>query len=101
MLFQPAEEEGPGAQRMVEAGALTEKYGGRRVAAMFGMHRSPLLPVGMVASKPGPLLAGCCDFDIVLHRTGRDPALAPPPPPPPPAAPVPRRPLDHTLLSRN
>ncbi len=75
MLFQPAEEEGAGAQRMVEAGALTEKYGGRRVAAMFGMHGSPLLPVGMVACKPGPLLAGCCDFDIVLHGSGGHGAL--------------------------
>ena len=70
LLFQPAEEAGAGAQRMVEAGALSERFGGRRVGAMFGMHGSPLLPVGMVASKPGPLLAGYCDFDIIMHGTG-------------------------------
>ncbi|MFL5340923.1 MAG: M20 family metallopeptidase [Gemmataceae bacterium] len=75
LVFQPAEENGAGAQRMVEAGALAERVGGRRVAAMFGLHGSPLIPVGVVASKPGPLLAGCCDFDIVVHGSGGHAAL--------------------------
>src|SRR5258708_2065210 len=57
MLFQPAEEDAAGAQRIVEAGALTEKFGGRRVAAMFGMHGRPLFAGGMGGCKPGPLRA--------------------------------------------
>ena len=60
---------------MVEAGALSERIGGRRVAAMLGLHGSPLLPLGVVASKPGALLAGCCDFDIVLHGSGGHAAM--------------------------
>jgi len=69
-LFQPAEEVGAGAQKLIEAGALEERIGGRRVTATFGLHGSPFLPVGMVASKPGPLLAGCIDFDIVIRGSG-------------------------------
>ena len=76
LLFQPAEEVGAGAQRMVDAGALSDKVGGRRVAAMFGLHGSPFLPLGWYATKTGPLLAGCCDFEIVIHGSGGHAALA-------------------------
>jgi amidohydrolase len=75
LVFQPAEEVGAGAQRMIEHGALSAKVGGRRVAAMFGLHGTPHLPVGFVATKAGPLLAGCVDFDITIHGTGGHAAL--------------------------
>src|SRR5262249_12704095 len=75
LLFQPAEEVGAGAQKMIEQGALSEKIGGRMVAAMFGLHGTPHLPVGLVATKPGPLLAGCADFEIVIHGYGGHAAL--------------------------
>jgi hippurate hydrolase len=75
LLFQPAEEVGAGAQRMIDAGALSDKVGGRRVSAMFGLHGSPLLPHGWYATKPGALLAGCSDFEITIHGTGGHAAL--------------------------
>jgi amidohydrolase len=75
LVFQPAEEFGAGAEKMIQHGALSEKFGGRRVAAMFGLHGTPHLPVGFVATKPGPLLAGCMDFDIVIHGVGGHAAM--------------------------
>jgi hippurate hydrolase len=75
LIFQPAEEDGAGAKRMTEAGVLSDKIGGRRVQAMFGLHCSPLIPVGTYATKIGPLLAGCCDFEVVIHGTGGHAAL--------------------------
>jgi amidohydrolase len=75
LLFQPAEEIGAGAQKMIEHGALSDKVGGRKVTAMFGLHGTPHLPVGVVATKPGPLLAGCADFEIVVHGVGGHAAM--------------------------
>lgn len=70
LLFQPAEEVGAGAQRMIADGALSNEVGGRRVAAMFGLHGSPFMPVGHYASRPGTLLAGCTDFAVTIRGTG-------------------------------
>ncbi len=75
LIFQPAEEQGAGALRMTEAGVLTDRVGGRPVRAMFGLHASPLIPVGTYATKTGPLLAGCCDFAITVHGSGGHAAL--------------------------
>jgi amidohydrolase len=74
-VFQPAEEFGAGAERMIEAGALSDRVGGHPVTAMFGLHGSPLLPVGMVATRPGPLLAGCVDFEVTLSGGGGHAAM--------------------------
>jgi amidohydrolase len=75
LIFQPAEEQGAGAMRMTDAGVLTPRIGGRNVNAMFGLHCSPLIPVGSFATKIGPLLAGCCDFEITVHGSGGHAAL--------------------------
>src|SRR5207244_3621878 len=75
LLFQPAEEEGAGAQRMIDDGALSNKVGGRRVAAMFGLHGSPMMPVGWYATKPGAILAGCSDFEITIRGSDGHAAL--------------------------
>jgi amidohydrolase len=60
---------------MIEAGALSDAVGGRRVGSMFGLHGSPNLPVGCVATKPGSLLAGYSDFEIIITGTGGHAAL--------------------------
>ncbi|KAL0441449.1 UNVERIFIED_CONTAM: IAA-amino acid hydrolase ILR1-like 4 [Sesamum radiatum] len=60
LVFQPAEEGGGGAKKMIEAGAL------ENVEAIFGIHSSSFLPVGEVASRSGPLLAGSGFFEAVL-----------------------------------
>ncbi|KAK6132356.1 hypothetical protein DH2020_033916 [Rehmannia glutinosa] len=76
LLFQPAEEAGNGAKRMIKEGALED------VEAIFAMHISHLLPTAVIGSRSGPLLAGCGFFKVVImgldgnpHHSG-DPILA-------------------------
>jgi len=65
LLFQPAEEGGLGAKLMAEEGVLENP----NVEAVFGLHGWPGLKVGMVATRPGPLLASVDGFTIRI--TGR------------------------------
>src|SRR3954471_11366755 len=60
-LWQPAEEGGGGADRLVKAGALDGRIG-PNVRAVFGLHGWPGLKVGTVATKPGTLLAATDQF---------------------------------------
>ncbi|XP_073043699.1 IAA-amino acid hydrolase ILR1-like 6 [Primulina eburnea] len=60
LIFQPAEEAGNGAKQMIEHGALED------VEAIFAMHVSHLLPVGVIGSRSGHLLAGCGFFKAVI-----------------------------------
>ncbi|KAK4389668.1 IAA-amino acid hydrolase ILR1-like 6, partial [Sesamum angolense] len=60
LLFQPAEEAGNGAKRMIREGALED------VEAIFAMHVSHLLPTAVIGSRSGPLLAGCGFFRAVI-----------------------------------
>ncbi len=63
--FQPAEEDGSGAQAMIDDG-LFERY---PVRAVYGMHNWPGMPVGSFAVRPGPMMAAAGVFDIRI--TGR------------------------------
>ncbi|KAL6996387.1 IAA-amino acid hydrolase ILR1-like 4, variant 2 [Sarracenia purpurea var. burkii] len=69
LAFQPAEEGGGGAKKMVDAGVL------ENVEAIFGLHVSPGLPIGEVTSKPGPLLAGSGFFEAVISGKGGHAAI--------------------------
>ncbi len=71
LVWQPAEEGGGGGRRLVEAGVLdeTEQFGPKVVAA-FGLHGWPVLPVGMVSTRPGPLLAATDTFELIFRGTG-------------------------------
>ncbi|KAL0365888.1 UNVERIFIED_CONTAM: IAA-amino acid hydrolase ILR1-like 6 [Sesamum radiatum] len=60
LLFQPAEEAGNGAKRMIREGALED------VEAIFAMHVSHLLPTAVIGSRSGPLLAGCGFFKAII-----------------------------------
>lgn len=60
MLFQPAEEAGNGAKKMIEDGALKD------VEAIFAVHVSHQHLTGVIGSRPGPLLAGCGIFRAVI-----------------------------------
>ncbi|KAK9162281.1 hypothetical protein Syun_003183 [Stephania yunnanensis] len=62
LLFQPAEEAGIGAKRMIEDGALED------VEAIFAAHVSHQHPTSVIGSRPGPLLAGCGFFRAVITR---------------------------------
>ena len=79
LLFQPAEEGGHGAKRMIEDGAL----GG--VDAIFGWHNWPAIPYGKAVCPDGAVMAGNGTFEILVKGQGghssqpevcRDPVLA-------------------------
>jgi IAA-amino acid hydrolase len=69
LLFQPAEESGAGAKRMIEDGAL------EGVEAIFAVHVSHQHPTSVIGSRTGALLAGCGFFKALI-RGGRDTVLA-------------------------
>jgi amidohydrolase len=84
LIWQPAEEEGGGAEKLVTAGVLDGRVG-PKVSAIFGLHGWPGLPVGLVSTKPGPLLAATDTFKLVVvgkgchgafPHAGRDPIVA-------------------------
>ena len=65
LIFQPAEEGGNGAVRMIEGGAL------EGVDAIFGFHVWMDLPSGIIGIKDGPFLAGAGVFEgRVLGKGG-------------------------------
>ncbi|MBA0721827.1 hypothetical protein Golax_009331 [Gossypium laxum] len=79
LVFQPGEESYAGAYHMIKEGAVDN------VHAIFGLHVTPELPTGTVASRPGPMLAGSARFQVIIQgkaghaaqpRTTRDPVLA-------------------------
>lgn len=65
LVFQPAEEPGRGARAMV-ADDLFDRF---PVAAMYGLHNIPGLPVGHLHVRPGPIMASEDNFTIDI--TGR------------------------------
>ncbi|ONI34716.1 hypothetical protein PRUPE_1G494400 [Prunus persica] len=66
LIFQPAEEAGNGAKRMIGDGALED------VEAIFAAHVSHEHPTGIIGSRSGALLAGCGFFRAVISgKTGR------------------------------
>ncbi|MEO1512914.1 MAG: amidohydrolase, partial [Planctomycetota bacterium] len=88
LIFQPAEENGGGGELMVDEGALAGASAGgvgRPVTRIFGLHGWPEMPLGTVASRPGPLLAATDDFEVTIKgvqahaawpHAGRDPIVA-------------------------
>jgi amidohydrolase len=84
LIWQPAEEVGGGAHRLVQAGVLDGRLG-PPVRAIFGLHGWPTLPLGSVSTKPGPLLAATDSFAATFlgrgchgafPHWGRDPIVA-------------------------
>jgi amidohydrolase len=69
LIWQPAEEGGAGAERLVTAGVLDGRIG-PKVEAIFGLHGWPGLKVGLVSTKPGPLLAATDNFTIQFRGRG-------------------------------
>jgi amidohydrolase len=69
LIWQPAEEGGGGAERLVEEGVLDGSLG-PKVRAIFGLHGWPGLKVGTVATKPGALLAATDNFAVTFVGRG-------------------------------
>ena len=64
ILFQPAEESFGGAKTLIRAGAL------QNVAAIFGMHNEPGLPVGEFATRGGAFYANVDRFVLRINGKG-------------------------------
>ncbi|KAM1016948.1 hypothetical protein ACFX13_047309 [Malus domestica] len=69
LVFQPAEEGGAGAKKMIAGGAL------ENVSAIFGLHVANHVPIAEVASRPGPFLAGAGFFEATISGKGGHAAL--------------------------
>ena len=79
LIFQPAEEGGHGARRMVEEGALDG------VDVIFGWHNWPAIALGEAVCPDGPVMSANGTFEIAVTGAGghasqpevcRDPVLA-------------------------
>ncbi|MBX3359729.1 MAG: amidohydrolase [Phycisphaeraceae bacterium] len=97
LVFQPAEEGGAGGRRLCEEGVLegddASRGGGEGggaglgepVRVIYGLHGWPQLPLGVVGSRVGPLLAATDGFTVTVKGTqahaayphlARDPIVA-------------------------
>lgn len=65
-IFQPAEETGAGAKRMIEDG-LFERF---PVDYVYALHNWPGIPQGGLQVNPGAMMASQDMFDIVLQGKG-------------------------------
>lgn len=69
-VFQPAEEGGAGGEKMCDDGALDGSRFGKPVDMIYGLHGWPELPLGMVATRTGPLLASTDEFVLTIRGRG-------------------------------
>ena len=69
LIFQPAEEGGGGAEVLVKAGVLDGRIG-PKVSQIFGLHGWPGLPLGVVSTRPGPLMASTDALKITVRGSG-------------------------------
>jgi amidohydrolase len=66
VIFQPAEEGGGGARRMMDDG-LFEQF---PMEAVFGMHNWPGNPVGTFGVTAGPMMASSNEFHVTVKGKG-------------------------------
>jgi hippurate hydrolase len=64
--FQPAEE-GLGGARVMVADGVLERFGIERA---YGLHYVAQLPVGVVGTRPGPMMASSDSFDVEITGHG-------------------------------
>ncbi|KAG5104190.1 hypothetical protein JHK82_041160 [Glycine max] len=69
LVFQPAEEGGGGAKKILDAGVL------ENISAIFGLHIVPTYPIGEVASRSGPIFAGSGFFEATINGRGGHAAI--------------------------
>ena len=75
MIFQPAEEGGAGGRKMCEDGVLCGKVLGNPADVIFGLHGFPMLTVGQMATRTGPLLASADQFIVTVRGKGGHAAM--------------------------
>ncbi|MCK6450282.1 MAG: M20 family metallopeptidase [Alphaproteobacteria bacterium] len=70
-IFQPAEENECGGQKMVEDGLFARFP----VEAVYGMHNWPGVPVGSFGVRAGPIMAADDKFEITITSRGAHAAM--------------------------
>ncbi|MFF1871632.1 M20 family metallopeptidase [Kitasatospora herbaricolor] len=71
LMFQPGEEGEGGARVMVDEGVLTAAGADRPVGAAYALHvTSAVLPAGVAAGRPGPILAASDRLRVVVRGRG-------------------------------
>jgi amidohydrolase len=66
LIFQPAEEGGAGAQRMIDDGLFEQCP----MEAVFGMHNWPGMAAGKFGVTPGPMMASSNEFEVIVKGKG-------------------------------
>ncbi|MBC7718965.1 MAG: amidohydrolase, partial [Chitinophagaceae bacterium] len=66
VIFQPAEEGGAGAKKMIEDGLFDTCP----MQAIYGMHNWPGAAVGTFGVTPGPMMASSNEFEVIVHGKG-------------------------------
>jgi len=66
LIFQPAEEGGGGARRMMEDGLFSQFP----MEAVYGMHNWPGIPEGNFGVVAGPMMASSNEFRVVVRGKG-------------------------------
>ncbi|NVE00813.1 M20 aminoacylase family protein [Massilia sp. BJB1822] len=66
LVFQPAEEGGAGARRMIEDG-LFERF---PMEAIYGMHNWPGAAAGTLSVREGPMMASSNEFHVTVKGKG-------------------------------
>ncbi|MGO4711385.1 M20 aminoacylase family protein [Bradyrhizobium sp. 2TAF24] len=66
VIFQPAEEGGNGAERMMRDGLL-DRFA---IDQVYGMHNRPGLPLGQFSIRSGPSMASTDRIDITIEGKG-------------------------------
>lgn len=71
-IFQPGEEGGAGAKKMIMDGILSEdnELNCPEVDEIYGLHVWSYLPLGKLVCKSGPLMAGSCRYKIKVRGIG-------------------------------
>ena len=71
LIFQPAEEDGGGADIMVKEGIL-DRFA---IAQVYALHNAPGTPVGAFYTTPGPIMAAVDEFRVVITGKGGHAAM--------------------------
>ncbi|WP_127558758.1 M20 aminoacylase family protein [Nioella ostreopsis] len=66
LIFQPAEEDGGGADIMCREGIMA-RFG---INEVYAIHTTPALPVGHFQTTPGPIMAAVDSFDVHIKGKG-------------------------------